>query len=597
MQEVQDASAAQAMPWRIGADFVKDTSEKIYAISHAVAKDKVDRAQAQLQSELAAKHDELNSKENYTVAEVRDQLKGDISPQTKAFLEGKADNEQVPTWQVAGELFDSHARGAQERARQMLGSGLGQVVGVDAGELTQRVTAEYRRRVNDNAAKQMGAYLQASAVSTAQKRLNTATLPQDYDAIREGINASGALPATVKMKLLEDVGQAQDKRPILGALQSDNAIDLATQLGQLNDPKAKPNLTPDQREQYAQAIKGHLSALDRKNDPDRLRKLRDQEMHDTEERTWAKLVNAIDGGGFKGKGPDAELQLMKMLPDPTAQSHEENLRQRKYIEDNTKPIPPKDVETDDALYAQLSNLIHDDPESFKNGTFMIDGKPTTLLQLRVAKRLSKQDFRSRTDLQRQMREQPGSPVVKGFMSDEEVVNAALQSYGLDPHSKDPGTLVQVGRAKQLINAAIIYNTPDAKKPLDSTAKTEIINSTLRAHFKKGEGFLGSSAPSEETKDFRPDIVSGWDEAKRRKVVDVPLTAKFAKDYEDREPGIQEAWARTRPGKPLDTALAITIWRYVELHRGDLQARLKRQGVDITNQTALAELAIQDRLGK
>ena len=116
---VPDASASvgRAVDAFSGMGKVISTGLEMYG--KELIKTQTMEAQAKLDERLTAAHNDITSRKVFTAKEAKDALGDNISqlaPAARKELEAKADGDQVPSWVVAGALFDQQAKTALDEA-------------------------------------------------------------------------------------------------------------------------------------------------------------------------------------------------------------------------------------------------------------------------------------------------------------------------------------------------------------------------------------------------------------------------------------------------------------------------------------------------
>lgn len=579
---VQDSTGAKLRESEAERRAFKTVEAGMAAFSEArttAQRNKADAALAQSLSEITA---DLDSRETVDTEYVRKKLGSldSLPPELRAEVTERAlnintgetqeiDKKDIPTYLVAGAVFDAQSRAAVEAAAQNVSSaGWAQ----DFKTQAAKTLLAHKMKIRERALNQGLDYIKESDTKSALELANAG----QPERARELVGKSRGMAPAYKVKLSEQIDKIEQVRPVYEALQRNDYGSMAEFIGKLNDPKEFTSLEPQERAAFSDRLKAEV-----KNFQEAAKKEKD----DSLQRNAAEFVDPTTGRRM-GWNPIFEKIRAKApvsyadIPPPGTIKPDEQKQMIDYVDNARKGVEPK---TDLKLYASLSDLARNEPEKFA-------ALPLTSL----VNRLSPTDFKHFVDLQTKP---PGAAAFDDFLTTDEAINSKLSSpevgFDLKAAKDDPENAEKVGHVKSLIQhelAALGHRASVTERDdiIDRVVKSEI---TVKRHWYKGD----------ERKVATLGVPPKYVVALRRVASDLGFglsaegLAETYKDFAFYEDGITQAWGPLAgPKKRLTPDLALGVYGYLKARWGDIDAELRRAGkltgkneIDNTNRTALA----------
>ncbi len=564
-------------------------SQGIAAYAEEVAKSESMKAEAELATSLDSIQQSIASREYVSAREAREALGAEgvaaLPPESRKFLEGRKDDDLVPTFFVGGAMYEDGARKAIDNASQHLtvNYALREKFRADAATTVQRRKAG----LNAQHAEQMHRYTVGSQVASLDAMLNAAASSNDFARVRDSIDSSAALPPDLKTKLRAQVDKAQDSRPIDDALRLDSLPMLRRQLLEVNDLTKKLSFSPDERRQSAAALERRIADLEKVPalpDPKK-------ELQDNAGRIWKTLTGTYSRAALAKGGwtPEEALTIKKALIPQTSGpvGDDEWRKMHAWVDQNTlKPTnvgggaAKKDMAAEQArlkLYDDLNKFAQATPGAFKDDKLPFGPNGSEVPLHTLIPNLKAEHFTKFSDLQRTLREGgTQAPKYQDFVTENQIVDGLSQKYGIDPADKDNAPKIR--KLRDVVQIAIQRKAPDGNLPFEEKQKTA--EAAVAAQFKAEPKWFGlyttNTAPLLDL-NIPTHVASAFAEVVGSKRITMDAAVKLAPLYAADEPTIAAALDAAGV-REYDTAAAIDLYGWTQANRKTLDERLKSKGV-------------------
>lgn len=555
-------------------------AEGLQAFGQEMVRTQTQRAAAELSAGLAAIEEDL-AKPYLSTKEIRDQLGpavDSLPPEVRAQLtrkgldlntgsEVEVDREDVPTWLVAGALYERRAKALTKAAAQNIAApGWATEFEVRAGE---EVLAR----------KQKVALAQSKAFVQDQRRQQGLTVEAfvrggRFDDAVTVISSSRVLDPAEKEEAIGKVETARQVRPLeerllAGVTSTADVLEAGKLIGGLESGVGFDRLEEQARIQWKQRLEAEVRGFESE-----AREAADGRMAAADEAAWNVVLDAYRRSGGR--------QLSRgLIPPPGAISAKTQKALLDFV-DGTRP-DKKPVETDLSVYATLTRMATTDPAGFKGADL------TPYLGS-----LSVPHATHFLDLQRTLKaEGPDGPKYQGFVGAQEETNRLLRGAGFAITGKEAeDDALAVGHVHSIVNHELDRATRRKGKDLDLEERDKIIGRTVAREVKAARW----GKPEVASVTIEPAFVTPIREAAGRLGVeqDEKNLGKFFARYREAEPAIEAGW-RLSSRRVLRPEEAVGVFEFMRRHEAQIDAALTQAGKPVDDQ-ARAEMASRLYLG-
>lgn len=545
-------------------------------------------AAAELAEGLATIEGDLTSRRYVSTKELRDALGGDLGTLPPGLRERvtqkaldlntgemvEADRDDIPTWEVAGVLFD-------RRAKQLLDTA------------SQRVSAkgwrsEFQARAQDEllSRKTRLAGLQAQAMDAdlrdrAGAAVATFTRAGRFDDAVAAIAGSALFTPAEKEKLTGEVEHARqldplEQRLIVGIRSTQDVLEVGKLVGALESGDGFDRLEDKERIDWKRRLEAEVKEFEAAG-----KEALANRFKEADEAARNGLLDAYMQAG----GRQLSMQL---VPKPGTVSSG-TLQWAINLVEGTRP-GKKPVETDLAAYAELTRLATADPAAFKGAD--LSG---------YFGRLSVPDAKHFLDLQRTLREQgPDGAKYTSFVGPQEETNLRLIGHGFHVAGKDAeDDALPVGYVQREVNRAL-WKATQAKAragkgaELDPDERTAIIV-PLVDKLVAGKAWNAAKAGGGGAAVAPVFSTAVRDSAVRRgKGVSAEAQRRTFTEYQAWEGDISTGWKAHAGARPLTPQEALQVFDLIQTQGPAIRAALEKQGKP-SGSTAIADMAVRGYL--
>lgn len=586
---VQDITDAQA-PVDAARNRMFSTFEQgLSAYGQEMIKSQHNQAQADLAVGLEKVRDTIERNKTVSAQFVRDQLganfdsldpaiksqltKTQLNPQTGE--QEQVDRDDVPTWAVAGALYDAQAKQVLHDASQRISVG-----GWQAGfqEAAQGEIQSAKARIAEKQTRDMHEYFQATDTQSA---LSLAWAGQSDEA-KAVVGRSATMDGAHRANVVNTIDKIDQTKPIYDAIRSSDYGSMAELVGQLNDPAKFTKLDPQERTAFSERLKSEIN-----NFQNKYSKAKDDQLKAAGEAGWNTIL---------GKERDGMPVSYSDIPMPGTIHAEAQKEMIKYVDTLNKGEKP---ETDWTTYAGLLE-VSKDRAKFSN---------VNLLSYRND--LADSEFKQLLEIQQSMKGKGNPDAYDKFQGTEQAIEYRMKSgYGIDPKSKDSDDQEKVGYLKTTIQHDL--SAAQAAKhgePLSLEERDSVIDKTLAQEVNTQKGFWSDSQtlptsqagiPATVATTFRRAVTALDPYGMRNPDKRVDTLKKQYVDYQEQEPGIERAW-QIQHGSNVSPDDAVRSWYYLRQNQPRLEGQLRATGGwtddEKIRQERLANMAVSEVLGK
>ncbi len=229
-----------------------DTLEKgIGSFAESMIKNQQQKAKVELYSQLNDITNKIGSQDYFSTKDVKEALgpdfdKLDSKIKSQLYTQGldiktgkpmEFDREDIPSWVVAGSMFDALS------ARAVGAAGENITVGgwrADFQDAAKESILQRKMKLNEDQMKKLDSYLGEQEASNALGLANVGEFGQARESL---LNGSKHLDPAMKEKLIGNIDKMEQLAPVYEAIQRDDYGKMAELLGHLNDPKQYGALT------------------------------------------------------------------------------------------------------------------------------------------------------------------------------------------------------------------------------------------------------------------------------------------------------------------------------------------------------------------
>lgn len=505
---------------------------------------------------------------------VRSQLtKKVLDPQTGEMVE--QDRDDIPSWLVAGPIFDERAKKILSDTSQQFSS---QGWAAEFQDKAQQEILQRKLKIGQKQVKEFHDYVMEKDTESAIDLANTG----NFSAARAVAQGSRSMDLDHKEKLLSHIDKIEEVLPVYEALRRQDFGQMAQYVGQLNDPKYFTKLSPQERTAFSDRLKAEINHFDiaaKKALEDRL-----------------KAVAEAGWNGIFTKERAGVPVSYKDIPAPGTIHADSQKAMIEYVDKLNKGEKP---ETDWGLYAGLLDLSKDKVK-FAN---------VDLLKYR--NRLADSEFKQLLEMQLGLKgKSPDPDAYDTFQTTDEAINYRLRGYGYDPGARnDAETAKKVGFFKTIVQHELAdEQRANGGKKLNVETRDAVIDRVLAREIDPKAGFFDSTSvpamkagvPASVAASFRAAVQALDPQGMTTKDGKVKTLQSQYKDFSFYSPQIERAWQVQAGGVPLP-ADTVKAWYRLKSRWGQLEGRLRATGGwtdDPTlRQKRLVQLAVQEILSE
>lgn len=575
---VQDVSRETLRLGEAQRGAFKTMEEGLTLYSKELIRTQQQKAAVELADHLNTIENEISTRKFVSTQEVKDFLGADydkLDPSLKSQLTYRGldinsgeprefDRGDIPMWMVAGSIFDSRARKAVNVASEnlSLGGWKADFQGKAEEELVKR-----KMKINEHQIKSLNDYLVEQQTQGIVELANAGA----FDKARSDLSDSKVFDPAYKERVSRFIDKVEQTKPVYDALQRDDYAEMASIVGQLNDPKKFTALDPKERAAFSDRLKSEIRQFQ-----DHVRKEKDRLM----EQNAAEFVDPATGRK-SGWNPIFEkvragvVPSYKDVPPPGVIKPDEQKQMIAYVDGKIEGKEPK---TNLFLYSYLSDLARTNPEKFVE-------YPLTM----KINELSPEDFKHFQNLKA---ERASGPNYDNFVSTEEAINVRLAGRGVDLKSKDSGVQEGIGSVKSLIQheLAALGRRPtleERDKVIDKVISEKV---PLEGWIWKTATFKNANIPARYEAAIK-QVYSNL--ARLSPKIDQNISAENLKktweDFSKYEKPIVDGWPFLGGGKKLRPEDAVLIYGTLKAAGNEIDSELRRSGRPLTdeNRAALA----------
>lgn len=578
---VDSSNPAAGKALEAGGQAFGALSQGMYAYGQELVKTQLQKASVQLSEQLDNLAQNINSKKSLTAQELRDAVGGEenLPPEMRQFLTVKengqdVDNPSIPTWVVAGQIYDAQAKKALEASSSEMTVGEGWRN--EFASRAQQMLHERKVQLADKQMREMDGYLQTQQLNDFSTMLNSAVTPSDFSTVRQAIAQSNVLAPEVKEKLRDKSYETEALRPVWDALRSDDIMDLTKARVRVDDDKIMASVEPQHRAEYAHQLDARIDAWKKEHDP---KKLKDDAMKIADENARNSVYTAWRGG------VRSKSALLKLVPPPGAISGQMQEHLMGWIDAQTKPEPTK---TNWAVYQALTQAMTQDPDGFKNDRFRVgegkDGKPVYASLLQYAGKLGESELHELIDKQSAMRADKTGNIFSGIEDNMKTIDAELVDWKFDPYAKDAKSDVSVGFLRKVGLNAIANAEQQKGGKLTPQERSAVVRTAVQQNVRLVKPWMGLGSDSYEVvhPDIDPDIAAAVRATAQDdldaidRVTGMPSgfeLSRRAGSIKSIEPQVAEFWQKWGITTPLTAVRVAEIYGFMENNLKDIDAML------------------------
>jgi predicted transcriptional regulator len=516
--------------------------------------------------------------------EIRDAFGGEIPPELRDRVVGKGvdptgaphefDREDIPTWEVAGLLYDRRAAQLLEQASQRVGS--------------SGWRSEFQASARDEilSRKMRLAGLQTQAMDADLRARQTAVVDTfvragRFDEAATTVTTSDLFSPAEKEKLAGEVEHARQLQPledrlVVGVRSTADVVEAGKLLGLLESGEGFDRLDDKERIDWKRRLEAEVKEFEHIGKEAAANRFRE-----ADEAAKNALLDAYMQAGGR--------QLsMKLVPPPGSVSSG-TLQWAIQLVESTRP-GAKPTETDLVAYAELSRQAKEDPAAFKDA----DLSP-------YFKRLSIPDARHFLELQRTLKaEGPEGPKYTSFVGPQEETNMRLVGHGFHVSGKGAeDDAVAVGYVQREVNRALWKATqekaragkgtelnPDEQTAIVVPLVDKLVQGKAWEAGKKSGGLPGVDPVYAQ---------AVHDSALRRgKGVSADAQRRTFVEYQAWENDIATGWKTHGAGRVLTPREALEVFDIIQT-QGDAIKKALEDKKKPSGSTAVADMAVRGYL--
>ena len=567
--------------------------EGLTRYGQAMVKQESEEASADLMTRLSAIDQDLISRRYVTKDELRQEFGPDLEGMDPVVRQRVTEGrDEIPTYEVAGAIFDKRAKEALGAASQRVSmSGW-------RSEFQAAAQADILQRKNRLA------LLQTKAMDADLRARKEATIAEFARAGAYSFAIGAAQDSTVhspeeREKMVAFVERARQEQPLeeralMGVESTQDVLEAGRLIQRLESGDGFDRLDTKERTEWKRRLEAdvkHFESLSKAA-------VEHKFAASDEEARNALLTAYMNRGG-------APLS-MKLAPRPGTVSAD-TLQWGIRLIESTRP-GAKEQETDLPTYSKLTQLAGSNPQAFKNA----DLSP-------YFEKLSVPDAKHFLDLQRTLKEKgPLDPQYTSFVGPQEEVNRRLIADGYHVTGKQ-GDVEKDGQAvgyvQREVNMALWHATQakagagrgssldlDERDAVIAKAYATAVSDMTRV--KQGKGVGGAMARAETRMELQlgggPEVPDEYlgplrQVAAKRGGTDVGSLEKTWTGYQAAAPGIMESWDKLGGGRALTPQVALEVYDLLDRERGRIAEALQKAGRD-ASEASIVSAAVRGYLG-
>lgn len=538
-------------------------------------------AAAELSAGLAEAEEAIASQPYTSTAAVREAL-GDgfdaLPPHVRRELVDvdpvsgeERDREEIPTWLVAGALYDKRAKDlVQASSQRISGSGW-------QAEFQAKAQEDIQVRSHRLSMQQLEAM-------HGDLRARQAITVQDY--VRAGnfaeagrvVAGSKVFTPSEKEKLVGEVEHAQQLQPfeqrlLAGVGSTDDVVEAGKLIGRLESGEGLTRLEDGERIDWKRRLEAEVREFEAHGKEALANRFKEAD---------EAARNALLGAYIQSGGRPLS---MKLVPQPGSVSSG-TLQWAIQLVEGTRP-GAKAKETDLAAYAELTQMATKDPATFKDADLSA-----------YFGRLSVPDAKHFLDLQRTLKaEGPDSPKYTSFVGPQEETNLRLIGHGFHVTGKDAeGDALAVGYVQKEVNR-VLWQATQAKaragkgSELDPDERSALIV-PLVDKLVAGKAWKAAAATGGVDPAYAGAVRDST--ARRGKGVSAEAQKSTFTEYRAWEGDISTAWTGRAPGRVLTPREALEVFDLIQTKGPAIRAALQAKG-KMAGSTEIADMAVRGYL--
>ncbi len=563
-----------------------DVFEKGFTmVGQELVKSQMGRAMADVSRGLNEIELDLDSHKTFTTQEVRDRLgtaydslpAGVRSQLTRRGLDLQtgqavdANREDIPSWVVAGPIYQERSRKVLHDAAQGISSEGWAAEFQD--KAAQEVLAR-QVRLGEKQLKDFADYSREADTSSALELANTGS----YGQARAMVEGSRTMDLDYKKKVLDHVDKIEQVAPVFEALRRNDYGKMAEYVGKLNDPAEFTKLSPQERTAFSDRLQAEIKQFDV-----------------AAQRELEAKVKAVAEEGWNRIFEKERARMPVSYADipPPGTIHAEAQKEMiAYVDKLNRGEKP---ETDWGVYAGLLQVARD-PKKFAQVDLMA-----------YRNRLADPEFKSLLDAQLGLHGRGNPDAYDTFQTTDEAINFRLRGYGIDEsRAKYSSDVAQkVGMLKTVVQHELAdEQRANGGKPLDVKTRDAVIDRVLGREIDPKAGFFDSTSlpalkagvPASVASSFRSAVQALDPAGMARKEGRVKALRDQYQDFAFYSPQIERAWQVQR-GTYAQPDDAVRVWYHLKSRWGELEARLRATGGwtedKVVRQRRLVHMAVQE----
>jgi hypothetical protein len=576
-------------------------AEGMQRYSAELVKTENQQASADLAEGLATIETDLVANRYVTTEEVRQAFGGEIPAELKEKVVGKGvdpagephefDRDDIPTWEVAGALYDRRAQQLLEVASRRIGM---------PGWRSEFATAA---KTEIAARKMRVARMQTQAMD-ADLRARQDTVVETFVRAREFDKAAAAIassrlysPAEKEARegAIEHARQLQplEDRLLVGVQSTDDVLEVGKLVGRLESGEGLERLEDKERSKWKLTLEGLVSEYERRTADAAANQFRAAD---------EDLKNRVFGAWVKGRGGALSFSLLSGAHGNV--SADAYAAAAKFIESTQKREERK---TSAAKYIELNLLARNDPAAFVARNLLLDANDLSAMHL--------QHF---SDLQRTI-STGGAGGRQGFVGAQEELTRVLREFGfgLDAggkplDNKNQAELKRLALIHTVVDEELERATLAKGGPLEIRERNALIREVAAREMRLSAANAGSNGRVRaglDRADARLELLfSGGDEEvpdeflnavrqssiRRAEGAEGSALRRTWRGYKAAEENIFAAWDAEGGKRALTPEVALEVFDIVETQGAAIRAALEKHGksVDARN---IARVAVRGYL--
>lgn len=582
---VQESSSAYARVDQAQRQAIGTISAGLDAFGREQVRTQAQKAHADFQAGLADLEAGIERTPYLSTKQVRDALGGSLDgldPDTQKALTQKGldvrtgdvvdvDRNDIPMWSVAGAIYEKRAKDLMKSTSSGMTVGSGWQSEFEAAA-NEDITAR-KARLAQGQLRSMLADQRKAQGETIESFVRAG----NWGAAQNVIATSRAFEPAEKEQLVGQVELEQQRRPfesfaLKGVRSTGDVLEAGKLIQQLETGDGLERMEEKERAEKKRELERLVGGFEREQ------AYAADHAFDVQD---AAAQNAIVDALVQAKGRPLSFAIIPPRGEASSKMREHLFR---IVEGTQKdPAGPK---TDLAVYAKLNGLARGDAKAFIGHD---------LLQYVADGKLSQQDFRHFSDLQRTLKEEdPGSAKYTSFFGPQEETNTRLVFHGLHVTGKDAeDDAVAVGYVQREVNRAL-FNATRAKAgkgsaaPLTPAEQTAIVAPLV-------DRLVAAKAWNAEAKGSGIDVEYSAavrdSTARRGKGSDPEAQKRTFVEYQAWEVDISSGWERRSGGRTLTPREALEVFDLIQAQGSQIKAALEKSGKPSTS-TAIADMAVR-----